>query len=118
MARASAGEMLVCAHPAGKPSVGSTAMPPTKLRRVMLVIAISFPRSWSSKPREGGCPRFVDAQQSYWHRLLAPADSIDRTAPIHVMSMPDRGAGDRPRPPHDAGPYDAPARVGNVVAVH
>jgi hypothetical protein len=28
------------------------------------------------------------------------------------------GSRDRPRPQHDAGPYDAPGRIRNILAVH
>jgi hypothetical protein len=61
--------------------------------------------------------------------LSAPADSINRTATIHRCSTPyantrgtdaggHDGSRDRPRPQHDAGPYDAPDRIRNVLAVH
>jgi hypothetical protein len=61
--------------------------------------------------------------------LSAPADSIDRTAAIHRCATPHAntrgadagghyGSRDRPRPQHDAGPYDATRRVRNVLAVH
>jgi hypothetical protein len=39
--------------------------------------------------------------------LSAPADAIDRTTAIHRRSRPYHGSRNRPRPQHDAGPYDA-----------
>jgi hypothetical protein len=62
-------------------------------------------------------------------RLSAPANSINRTATIHRCSRPysntsgtnaggHHGAHNRPWPQHDAGPYDAPDRILNVLAVH
>src|SRR5258708_16098761 len=61
--------------------------------------------------------------------LSAPAHSINRTATIHRCPRPysntrgtdaggHHGSRDRPRPQHHAGPYDAPDRIRNVLAVH
>jgi hypothetical protein len=61
--------------------------------------------------------------------MSAPADSINRAATIHRCSTPypntrgtdaggHHGSRDRPRPQHDAGPYDASGRILNVLAVH
>jgi hypothetical protein len=59
----------------------------------------------------------------------APADPINRTATIHRCSWPHsdssgtdagghHGSRDWAGPQHDAGPYDAPDRIRNVLAVH
>ena len=67
--------------------------------------------------------------EDYVDCLSAPADSIDRAATIHRCSWPysnsrgtdaggHHGSRDGPRPQHDAGPYDASDRIGNVLAVH
>lgn len=61
--------------------------------------------------------------------LSAPADSINRAATIHRCSRTysnttgtdargHHGSRDRPRPQHDAGPYDTPHGIRNVLAVH
>jgi hypothetical protein len=61
--------------------------------------------------------------------LSAPADAVDRAATVHRCSRPHsntrgtdarghHGSRDRPRSQYDAGPYDAPGRIRNVLAVH
>lgn len=106
-------------------SLGQTAKSKRRLRnsnssndKCMGVQNLTFSKHDCSAQRDPRCvikyasdPIFRAEIQS------APTGSIDRTATIHRCAGPDCGSRDRPRPQHDAGPYDATGRIFNILAV-